>query len=405
MRAVIAALILAGSLVGVFWAGADAGARSERALRARASEPLAGVPSDLEAALGIADAAARAHALASLLKRSGPADVDTLFQVIDATNLPVDPVALVILADWAAGLDPRDAFRRVGALRNRDSYAAAYAVVRRWARQDPAEARRAVEAVNDPRGLDPLYEALVMGWAERLGDQAPWAFVEAMPMGVTRQKLIQTLVGRKMVVEGVEPTLRYVESLPDDAARRFKLQVFRRAAHALARQDPERAVAWALQHSDGPNGDGMLRKVGTARVALEGAAGFEWLRGAAAGPQRDEAVTETYRRWLMADRAAALAWLGDAPHDPAFEPALVLLVGATARRDPREALELVARIRDPGLAQGAKLRLGSLWLKRDAEAATRWIRESGLSEELQTQLLEGRVDGGLPTRQLGRRDA
>ena len=99
--------------------------------------------------------------------------------------------------------------------------------------------------------------------------------------------------------------------------------------------------------------------------------GFAWLRDAEAGPQRDEAVTETYRRWIIEDRASATAWLRDAPHEPAFEPALVLLVGLTARRDPAEALELVTRIRDPGLAQSAKLRLGSLWLTRDAVAATR----------------------------------
>jgi hypothetical protein len=396
--------MLAGSLVGVFWAGADAGARSERALRARASEPLAGAPDDLEAALGIADAGARAQALASVLRRAGSSDIEAMFQVIESTNLPVDAVALVILADWAAGLDPQDAFRRAGAIKHRDNLTAAYAVIRRWARQDPAEALRAVEGVNDPRGVDPLYEALVVGWAERVGDQAPWAFVEAMAMGPSRQKLMGTLIGRKLVVDGVEPTLRYVESLPDDGARRFKLQVFRRTAHALARQDPERAVTWALQHSGGPHGDGILRKVGTARVAREGAAGFAWLRNAEAGPQRDEAVTETYRRWIIEDRASATAWLRDAPHEPAFEPALVLLVGLTARRDPAEALELVTRFRDPGLAQSAKLRVGSLWLSRDAVAATRWIRDSGLSEELQTELLEGRVGGGLPSRKLERAD-
>jgi len=396
VRALLASLFLAGTLVAVFWAGADAGARSERALRARISEAQTAAPNELEAALAIPDAGARASALASLLQKAGAEDVEAAFRVLETTNLPVDAVAVLLVTDWAASFDPHDALRRAVALEHSESSAAVSAALRRWARQEPDEALRFAESIHDPRGTDRLFQALVMGWAERVGDPAPWSYVRNLPMGPSRQKLIRTLVGRKLVLEGVEPTLRFVESIPDDAARRFKLQVFRRTARALARQDPELAVKWAQRHSDGPHGDGLLRKVGTARVVLEGAPGFAWLRDVEAGPQRDEAVLETYRLWLSRDRAGAMNWLRDAPSEPAFEPALVMLVGATARTDPAEALELLPRIQDPGLLQSAKLRLGRLWLARDEPAARDWIRQSGLSEELQTELFERGPAGRAP---------
>ena len=139
----------------VFWAGADAGARSERALRARISEPQATAPNELEAVLGIPDAGARASALVSLLQKAGPGDVEAAFGVLEATNLPVDAVALILVTDWAASFDPHDALRRAVALEHRESSAAVYAALRRWARQDPDEAVRFVESIHDPRGTDP----------------------------------------------------------------------------------------------------------------------------------------------------------------------------------------------------------------------------------------------------------
>jgi hypothetical protein len=395
MRPLLVVLCLAGTLSLVFWAGADAGARSERALQAQRSEPWPEAASKLGAAISVPAVAARARAVAAVLDEAGPGDVEALWNAVQTSGSSIDPISLVLFADWWASFDPEAAYHRAIYWQFRDVDAAIFAIVRRWASQDPDAARAAVELISDDRRSGLALEALLLGWAERGPRQDTWDYLERMPVGILRQKGIQVLLSHMLATEGVDPTIEFVEALPDDALGRFKLQAFRRAGIALARHAPKRATHFAKQHSSSPHGDGVLRLVARTRVGLEGAPGIEWLLAAPPGRERDDAMSKAYRKWLNTDRKSAVAWLKEAKPDPALEPALVLLVGIESRGDPSAAQATLARIEDPGLRQDAQLRLARAWLALDRAAATEWLAQSGLPEELRSQLLEGRVQ--LPT--------
>ena len=398
MRAAHVVLLLAVTLSAVFWAGSEAGRRAERALRAQATEPMAALPDAVERALAIPAAGARASALELALEDAGAGDIEGVFGRLYATNLSIDVGSLLIVFDWAASHDPAATLKQAVLLHRGDTLHALPALFRRWARTDPAGARAALEKIEDPSGVDALWEALVMGWVERESDTREsdtrvWSFVEALDMGPLRQKLLRVLVVQKVLIEGIDATLAYVESIPDDARLRFKLQAFRRVASVLGFEDPERAVAWARKHATKDYGDGILRKVAIARVLVEGGPGITWLGDVEPSGQRDEAVTEAYRRWMMKDRETALAWLPGTTPNAALDPAWAIWVGATGRRDPEAAVAGLERIQGQAQREAVGMRLGRIWMQRDREAALRWVEQGDLPEEHKQRLRDAAADG------------
>lgn len=403
MRPAIAALLLAALLALVYWAGSDAGARAERALQGTLREPQPGARGELEAALGIPNARARALHLARYFDQASPADLDTTLQTYQAAEAYIDALALVLLADWWASFDAPGALYRTlqPGFNFVDANAARYTIVRRWARQDPAAARKFVDEHRGSVNSDLLTQALVVGWSERDGVSDVWRYIEKLRTGRERQKAILALVVRSFTINGVDETLRSVEALPDEAPGNFKLQAFRRTAWALARYDPERARQWSAERSGDPLGAGLLRLVGVSLARTGGEDALEWLRKRLPGEERDQAIRESFRAWLVSDRETAIAWLRGATPDSALEPALVALIPTLGRSDPEQARALLDRIEDPGLSEAAYLALARAWIAHDREAALAWLESESvpIDEETRRRLEEqSRVPMPVPRR-------
>jgi len=389
MRLALAALLLTVLLASIYWAGAGAGAKAPPGAR-----------NELEAALSVPKERTRAVRLARYFDEASPADLEATLQAYESAEAYVDALALVLLADWWAGFDPPGAFDHTLGWRFRDADAARVTIVRSWGRRDPASAQGVVDEHRGTPRSDLLSQALAVGWAEGEDPSGVWAYLETLPRGLERQKALLAVISRSFVSNGVDETLRAVEALPDDGTYRFKLQAYRRTAWALARYDPERAKQWAVAQNEGPFGDGLLRLVGVSRAAAEGADALQWLQTLGPGEQRDEAVRETFRAWLTRDRQDAIDWLRDAEPDPAFEPALVLLVSAVARSDPEQARGILDRIEDPMLRETAYAYLARAWMTHDREAALAWFQAAPVSEETRRRVLEERPGVPTPRRQL-----
>jgi hypothetical protein len=392
MRPALVVLLLSALLTALYWAGADAGARAERALQAIHRQPQAGARTELEAVLGVPNARARALQLAEYFDRASPADLDATWQAYQSAEAYVDALALVLLADWWASFDPAGAFAHSLNWRFRDADAARFTIMRSWARQEPAAARRFTDENRNRANpnSDVLIQALVVGWAERGDASDVWLYVEQLSAGVERQRAVLALIARSFAANGVEETLRSVDAIPDDGRNQFKRYAYRRTAWALARFDPERAKQWVVERIDGPYGGGILRLVGGSLAVSDGAGALEWLQTFQPGEERDEAVLETFRAWLRHDRELAIAWLRDAAPNTALEPALVQLVSATAQTDPAQAQAILERIEDPGLREAAYVYLVRSWMTHDRDAALAWFETAPVSEEARRHVVEER---------------
>jgi hypothetical protein len=381
----VAALALALTALG-FGLGYQTGLSREQPRRAPIPPPRAvapPAPSALSAAVHEAlanpDRLERMLEIGRLLQPLGSESIGEVTAAYDAAFVEVGDVAIVLLADWWARLDPAGAFAWAQRERMANSPMVIKAVVRAWAEREPEEAARAIEGVGTRGGSPDSVDALVRGWNDS-GKPGLLDYLSGLPSGVARQRAISVVTRRRVYQYGVEETFRWAEAIPDDAGR-FKLNVFRRVATWATEVDPQRAAAWAERHGQEEYGKGLFRRVGNRWARQDGAAAMQWLATLPAGAERDAGVQETYRAWLGHEEEAAKAWMRAAELEPWLEPALALYVRDMARESPEQALEWTALILDAERRREATIKIGRYWHHVDPDAARAWLDRSGLPEE------------------------
>jgi hypothetical protein len=367
--------------------------------RAQIAPTQSGLAGEVQAALTLQDRIQGVHALSGILARSGPESLSEIRAGFESVFLDVAEIEIVLLAEWWAAFDPEAAFRWTQSTRVANQTLVIRSVVRAWARRDPLAAREALGRILDPVTRRACLDALVSGW-EDSGQPGLLEYLHELPPSIEQLRALAAVARRKVLRDGVDGAFRWAEALPedrDDEPGRFKLQLFRRVASAAASVDLERAAAWAMQHADGPNGDGLLGRVGNTWAMRDGTGAMAWLASLPESAPRERGIEDTYRAWLDWDTPAALAWMREraAAPEPWLDPALTLFSVAVAREDYAEALAAAERIRDPQRRDGAVITIGRMWRGSDPAAADAWLERSGLDPELRRQILsDGRPGPG-----------
>jgi hypothetical protein len=357
--------------------------------RAQIAPTQSGLAGEVQAALTLQDRVKGVHEVSGILLRSGPEDLAEIRKGFESVFLDVAEIEIVLLAEWWAAFDPEGAFRWTQGARVANQTMVIRAVVRAWARRDPIAARDAVGRLLDPITRRACLDALVSGWDDS-GKPGLEEFLRELPPSVEQLRSLAALARRKVLRDGVDGAFAWVESLPDDREddiTRFKLQLFRRVASAAASVDLERAAAWALKHSGGPNGEGLLGRVGNTWAMRDGAGAMEWVKSLPESPRRATAVEDTYRAWLDWDHAAALAWMRGRQPEPWLEPAFALYVVADANADYAAALQRAEQIQDVQRRDGVIVTIARMWRSKSQEAADAWIAQANLDPAVHAQIL------------------
>lgn len=326
------------------------------------------------------DSANRSRELERIFAEAELDDAAELRFRFEAAGAYIYPSDLGQFARWWASQDA------VGAMNNPIAISTApddfwqIQVLRTWATQDPEAAQKAWQ--DGACGTNDLcLLALVAGWFDS-DEEGAWSFVAGLKPGVLRQRAMDVLVAQLIADRGIEDAILFVESVDPEAQRRFKLQLYRRMATAVAQRDLEQAAAWAEKHANGPYGDGMLRRVAVRWIIRDGAAGMKWVMSLPPGPQRDDAVTAAARRLIQADREAGLQWFDKTDEHPALEPAWEVYAQGVVWEDPQKALSIVTRIADREGRDKAVVTLLRIWLSRSPDEANNWIEGSDLGEDI-----------------------
>jgi hypothetical protein len=363
----------------------------------------------VRSALGEPDALARAAALVPALRDLREQDLEEVVSSYEASFGAGGGAgtSIQLLCEAWAHLDPVGALDRMHGWPAERRSEAIPALLRAWARREPEAARQWAEDVVD--GGEAM-RAVLSGWAES-GDPEMWDFVMELRPGMDRESASILLMQQVVARGGFDALLARVEALPDDAPRGFKLAAYRTATGLVADHDPRLALAFVDRHRSGPYHKGLLRRVAVRWVRHDAPRAMKELLDRPAGTERDWALREAYRRWLRADRDAALAWMPDAAaRDRRFVPLCDVYALALAQSDPQRRGRSMARaarfaeaIADEEKRRETSVKLGVVWLHHEPDAAVAWLEAQGLEAEVRAETARRRRLFGQESGEVGKR--
>jgi len=338
----------------------------------------------LRAALAEGSELKRLGRTTSLLEYLDPENLPEAQAVYDRLLTVVDECDLRPFVSAWARFDPVGALDHSMAWRYKiKKEIGVEAAIHAWALQDPLAARMAYEqiAVDYPALGEGAFFNLVTGWAHS-GEGGLESYVADLSpqMQSTATGLVVGVLGRR---GGAEAILPWAEAIlqGDAYGRSFKVTAFRRGSRSIARWDPERAAAWAMEHAGSEYAEDGPRIVAEEWADQDAVAAMQWLRDLPEGESRDQGVRSAFLAWEKWDPVAAEQWLGSqtltAFHDPA--------VNAYARRldnsAPAEAVGWCERVLGPDRRLGCLKTTATEWYRKDAVAAEAWLQQSPLDEE------------------------
>ena len=352
----------------------------------RAAPPEAATPQDLavaiRAALAEPDLLTRVGQSAVLLERLDPATLPAVREVYDemlplAGQWEIRP----FVAAWAR-FDPAGALDHTIAwpLRLKREIGVE-AAMEGFALRDPPAAREAFERLSaEHRALhEKLLIGLVSGWVHS-GQEGFDAFLAELPPA-SLETATGIAVGALMRKGGPDVTIAWVYPfLRGEHDVALERSVFRRATRSVARVDPERAAAWALEHAGNEYAADGPRIVAEQWGARDGRAALAWVREHASGPLRDPAMREGFVAWLRADPRGAKAWLESETLTEFHDPALDVYGRRLAERAPEEAIRWCERIASGERRRGCLVAAATAWYRRDSVAAEAWLQQSPLDD-------------------------
>jgi hypothetical protein len=358
------------------------------------------VPGDLAASLRSAlaegDAIERQGRTASLLEALGPDTVPAVAALYERM------IPLISRSELAAFFAAWARFDPLGAI----DYALAWqlpeekerrqlgvsAAIRVWAHRDPLAARQAVEQIDaDGPGAvrQVVPQALATGWASSpRGQEGLASFLADLPPLRSRVELIETAVRELVRGGGAEAALGWAEPVLRDEGYEpvFKRSVFEAAAGSAAQWDPERAAAWAVEHSGADYAEDAVGIVAKHWGRRDGAAAMAWLAEQPAGERRDQAAREAFGQWSRTDPRSAMAWLSAEEPTAVHDPALEFKAQRLAAAKPELALGFCERIQDGARQQGCLESTAKKWYAQDAVSAETWLQQSSLDEEARSRV-------------------
>ena len=269
----------------------------------------------------------------------------------------------------------------------------AYSAVRSWARVDPIAAQQAVRLeLEDAEGNlgTSLLSGLAYGWAESGDFDGALQLIEARFQSLVHRETVTELVMEEMLrVRGPAASFAWAEELASrNEDRAFLSIVFRKLGRNAILIEPEATAEWLDGFEGHPSYMNRARRAAAMMWARsDPSAGLAWMISQPATQERRiEGLTTILADWATRDASAARGWLREAPRDPVLDEGVARAAGSIARKSPRDALAWVAFVRDPNLREETLVAVAAQWVGSDPAAASTWMAEAGLSEEVRRRI-------------------
>lgn len=200
--------------------------------------------------------------------------------------------------------------------------------------------------------------------------------------------------------EGDERTARFLSSVSYEALRNGgfvgatrwgdalpnggpKASVLDQIANRYVREDPEAAARWASKYANQEYAARVIEEVGDEWAERDPVNAVAWLETIPEGPGKEQAMRSALNEWTQRDPMAASQYLIEMPESKTRDHAVNGFALRLSGEDPEAAVIWAETIGDDGLRSQAITRAGQQWFRRDSKAASEWLANAGLSDEIQ----------------------
>jgi hypothetical protein len=348
----------------------------------------------LRSALSERDELERTYELTRYLRELSPDDIPGVLVEIERQRVGItaDEVRLFMLA-WTR-FDGPGAFETATSWPTTWKKVLTEQAMQAWGFNDGKAAFAAWERIQDKDLQETLRGALVAGWVGSYDIEGVTEFAATVEKPRRRNRLAFRLTGQVMR-DGPEAVIAWADAVPIEAPNDFKQTVYSHALGAVARVDPELAAPWYERHIAEPFSAMTLRNVAIKWAQHhDPLALIAWVEGLPLDDSREaeraDAIRAAMRIWAPADPENAERWLKSAPSSPGRDAAIGEFVRATIDSSPVEAMLWAAEIEDQALRKKTTLRLGRVWIEKDPDGATAWIRASDIPDVWRAAIMKNR---------------
>lgn len=258
-----------------------------------------------------------------------------------------------------------------------------------WAAADPSAALAMLG--NLPPEMqgqrDELTASIITGLAHRDPAMATDLVLQLGQQGNERAgDLMEIVANESLRSKGAEQAAQWAESLPDGP---LKGKAMSQIAESYARKDPLAAARWAERFANTDYAAGAIEEIGSRWAENDPVAAVGWLENLPAGSGQTSGLRSVFGDWEDRDPAAAGEYLLAMPQSAKRDSAISGFAMGYAWQNPQLAIAWARDIQDPALRQSSLTRAGHAYFRRDPTGARAWMETSGLSAEVQQQIVNG----------------
>ncbi len=181
----------------------------------------------------------------------------------------------------------------------------------------------------------------------------------------------------------------FVDAMPDDGNNSLKATAFSGALGLLALSQPEEAARWYDENSLSTySSEDSVAAIGNAWVNSDPEAAFAWIISTPPSAARTKAVRDAAYYWLKRDPQGARRTLGGMLIREEMAPAIFPFAQFMVSQDLSEAADWAIRIPNRFESIRVLKQVGRRWGNSDYPAASAWLAQQGLPEELKTAFLQ-----------------
>lgn len=351
---------------------------------------------DILEILEIRDRFERTESLLATLRAIPAKQIEAIPTVLNDLRMPLREFERVLLISAWAKVDPEAATKWAMTKEKHDFLRSAMfsETTYAWALEDPESLRTDFKVgMYSVRGWDPaMLRAFVRGWYDS-GEPELETFIRDLGRsGDDRQRAISELIKVKLEKETPDEMIAWATTL--DGETKYRSYVYSRLAADIAAIDPERAVAWCEEICDGDVGEEMPHWIASSWVRDAGAEAMDWIMARPNSTPVRVGIRASYRRFLKSAPEEADAWLEKFSDEDRYGerlqgPVIMYVNRQSNLTNDDVAIEWTKYIDNDWERERSLTTIGRRWLRRDEEAAKRWLSENEeLSDDVKTDLLK-----------------
>ena len=225
-----------------------------------------------------------------------------------------------------------------------------------WAESDLKAAFAWANQQTDPEIKSAILVGVISSWG-KTDLKGALAYAQSMPPGASQDRAISGAFEKNcFAARGYQGALAMMQSLPEG---RINDLAAKGISDFMSLDHPR--AAWDL---DSGIGDSNLRSSAEFRVVIQLSMGS------------------------LTDPDAATQWMQSLPKGDTKDRLSAAIIRPIAKNHPQVAMDIAAGIGDSNRRTEAQKNVVEQWLLNDPAAATQWIKNSALPQEVKTQLLQ-----------------